>query len=424
MAIPFKADHFRFRRQAELEKELRASPLFRKIESFGGIEWARSARRHATADGFNVPPQFLSCLDEAVLAFKTAARLPYEIHVLIARDRNAISGCMAHLEDRRMTFCLPPNLLQECSAPELLYHLAVATFLEFLPVHDFLHGLLTVHPPLELGDRMKALEVLRLGRYAASCFAMVCCRDVDLVLRESFHRYIGLRPDQRTVDFDPLADHCLKHGPENLAGLLDDEYQQLTYLPVEVPVLKRFQETELYRACRGQAGGVSREQFESEVLELDQQAYPPLQELPPDHRGFICTAELLGTHFVMEAGGLVTPAREEKLLDFFELKPKRLAEIAQRLGWQRTEDSNTESVLENYMSGRNKHLANLHAVQILRTAFRFVVEEHGGEVPVQFQPAFYTLGSHCQLLKCEVNAIYEIVVAQKPEEQEHEEHEE
>ena len=43
---------------------------------------------------------------------------------------------------------------------------------------------------------------------------------------------------------------------------------------------------------------------------------------------------------------------------------------------------------------------------------------------VGFQPAFYTLGSHCQLLKCEVNAIYEIVVDRKPEEQEHEEHEE
>ena len=418
MAIPFKADHFRFRRQAELEKEIRANPLFRKVDAWTGTEWSRQELKLKMAGGFQIPSGALPAIDEATLTLKTVARLPYEIKVVLPRERDATWWCLAHLEDNRMTFKLHQKLVMECSQAELVYQLAFAAFLTFQPVHNYLHQLLGQRPPFALEERLKALELLRLGRYAAGCFALVCCGSLDTALREGFHRYTHLKLEKQAMDFDRLADHYLKTGETNVADMLNDVHQQLGYLPIEPLILKRFQETEIYRACRGENGGVPREQFESEVLELDRAAYPPLKELPADHREFTAMATLLAAHFVMEAGGIVTQTREEKLLDFFHLETKTLEEIAKRFDWQRTEESNTEGVLERWLSGKNKHLANLHSVEILKTAFLFAAQEHAGKLPTRFQPAFIKLGTFCQLVRCEVIAIYETVLERKPEEQE------
>jgi len=418
MAIPFKPDHFRFRRQAGLEKELQASPLLRRINAFAGTEWDRKELQLTMAGGLELPPRVLAPLEQATLTLKTVARLPYEIRTLIARERDATWGCLALREDNRMTFNLTPTLLQECSATELVYHLAVAAFLTFQPVHNYLHRLLATRPPLELADRLKVLQLLRLGRYAADTFALVCCGRLDTVLHEGFHRYTGLKPAPKTLDFDQLALQSLNSGESNLADLLNDTYRQLGYVPIEPLVLKRFLETETCRACIGVQGGVSREEFETEVLELDRQAYPPLKELPADHQEFICTATLLAAYFVMEAGGIVTPRREATLLDFLGLEPKRLDEIAQQFGWQRTDETNTEAVLEDFLTGRKTHLSNLHSVAVLTPAFLFVAHEHAGKLPQRFHPAFMRLGSLCQICRSEVIAIYETVMEPKPEERE------
>lgn len=75
MAIPFKADHFRFRRQAELEKELHANNLFRKIDASTGNEWSRQEILLKMAGGFQVPPGVMTAIEEATLTLKTVAWL-------------------------------------------------------------------------------------------------------------------------------------------------------------------------------------------------------------------------------------------------------------------------------------------------------------------------------------------------------------
>lgn len=39
MAIPLKIDHFRLRRQSQLEQELASRPLFKKVDGMAGKEW-------------------------------------------------------------------------------------------------------------------------------------------------------------------------------------------------------------------------------------------------------------------------------------------------------------------------------------------------------------------------------------------------
>jgi hypothetical protein len=418
MAIPFKTDHFRFRRQVELETEIRAKPLFRKVDAWTGAEWSQRELKLKMAGGFPVPPGAMHAIDEATLTLKTVARLPYDLKVLLARERDATWWCLAHWEGNQLTFKLTPKLFQECSVTGLVYHLAFAAFLAFQPVHCYLHHLLCYRPPFPLDDRLNVLELLRLGRYAAGCFALVCCGSLDTARREGFHRYTDLKLEPQAMDFDQLAGHYLKTGETNLADILNEPTHQLGYLPIEPLILKRFQETETCRACLGEEGGVPREQFESEVLELDREAYPRLKELPAGHKEFIGMAKLLAAYFVLEAGGLVTQAREANLLDFFDLEPKHLEDIAKQFSWQRTEESNTERVLENLLTGRDKHLAHLHSVDILKTAFLFAAQAHDGKFPKRLRPAFIKLGTLCQLVECEVIAIYECVLEPKPEEQE------
>lgn len=71
-------------------------------------------------------------------------------------------------------------------------------------------------------------------------------------------------------------------------------------------VVKRFLETDSYRACLGETGGVPREQFEGEVLALDAKAHPLLKELPADHQEFLRLAKPLAAYFILQADGLMS----------------------------------------------------------------------------------------------------------------------
>lgn len=418
MAIPFKADLFRFRRQAQLEKEIRTSPLFRKLDAFAGLEWSHHQVKLKMVGGFRIPTGVMPAVDQAVLTLKTVARLPYEIEVHLARERDTAWWCLALLENNRLTFKIAPKLLQDCSPVELVHHLARPAFLTFQPLHSYLHQLLNQRPPFGFDDRLKAMELLRLGRYAAGCFALVCCGSLDVTRRGGFYHYTGLRLPKPAMDFDRLASHYLKTGENNVAEMLSDVYQQLAYVPIESLVFKRFQETEIYRACRGQTGGLSRERFESEVLKLDQQAYPSPKALPTDHQEFVNLANLLAAYFLMEAGGIVTQDREANLLSFLGLDLKRLEEVSKNLNWRRADESNTTEVLDQLLTGRKSHLANLHAVGILKTAFLFAAREHEDKLPKRLLGELFRLGNFCQLRRLEVAAVYESVTDRKLEEQE------
>jgi hypothetical protein len=106
----------------------------------------------------------MPALDDAILTLKIVARLPYAIEVKLACERDTTWWCLALLEDNRLSFKIGPKLLQESSPAELVYHLARSSFLTFQPIHSYLHHLLNQLPPFELGDRLKAMELLRLGR--------------------------------------------------------------------------------------------------------------------------------------------------------------------------------------------------------------------------------------------------------------------
>jgi len=81
MAIPFKTDQFRFRRQAELENEICNTFLFKKIETLGGREMVPELHLSQLARGLRLPQGFLSTLDAAALTLKTVARLPFDMRL-------------------------------------------------------------------------------------------------------------------------------------------------------------------------------------------------------------------------------------------------------------------------------------------------------------------------------------------------------
>ena len=210
MAIPFKPEHFIFRRQAKLEKELLASLRFGTFDAKTALKSDQAHSRRLMTGGLPVPPRVMPALDQATLTIKTVARLPYEITTIITREYDSPGGTFALREGNQLTFKLAPKLLQGGSAADLVYHLAVAALATFQPVAFFLFRMLSTRPALLLDERLKLLELLRLGRYACDCFALVCCGDLDTVRREGFYRYTGLRPGKGAVDFDRLADDLLE----------------------------------------------------------------------------------------------------------------------------------------------------------------------------------------------------------------------
>jgi hypothetical protein len=418
MAIPFKIEHFLFRRQGQLEKEVAENLLYRKINTLFGKESLNELLLSGMTGGCHLPDGFWSLMDEAILALKTAARLPYDIKVFLASREYAPAHAMAALEDRQLTCVLPPQLLPASSLAELVYHLATSTFFAIHTTPRHLAFLLSRSAPFGLQERLKAMEIVRLMSYAADCFALVCCGSMDTVLQEGFYRETGLKVQPDQADFRRMAADSLKSGQFGAAWLLNRGMWKLQYPPLKPLVLAQYLETEMYRACRGESGGVSREQFEAAVLEMERQAHPPLDELPAEQNQFTNVAALLGTHFIMEAAGAVTKGREEAFREFFDLEPTTLEALVKQIGWQRGVESNTRELLEQLLTGLHGKWANVHCLRIIEAAFVFAAKEHGGEIPDKLQSSLLDLGKWCGLEKGELVALCETILETIAEEQE------
>lgn len=416
MAIPMKLDHFRLRRQSQLEQELASRPLFKKVDGMAGKEWRSSQLKQIVSGNLLVPEGTIPLLDAAVLRMKTVMRLPYPVRILLRPDASNVTACLAFLDADTLNIAVAPGLIRGDSPAALAYHLATAAFHGLQHYPQYLGLLLTLRAPFDLEDRLKAYEILRLNRYAANCFALVCCDSLEIATRHGFSMVTGIpvAGNEPALNLDILADHAIKNTALNGGNVLDDYSPLDHYEPILPLVLRRFMESEPYRTCRGENGGMPLDQFEAEILELDRQAYPPTETVPKIHAEFAAIASLLAAHWVMEACGPVTQRREEILLDSFELERKRLDEIATQTGWRREGETNTKQLLDALSGGRD--WKNIHCVPIIRTAFLIAAEEHQGKLPEKVKAAFVEIGRTCRLEPNECSAVCEVLMEEATKE--------
>lgn len=349
-------------------------------------------------------------LAAAVLRLKTVMRLPYPVRVFLRPDAGNVTACLAFLDADTLNIAVAAGLIGGDSPAALAYHLATAAFHGLQHHPQYLGLLLTLRAPFDLEDRLKAYEILRLNRYAANCFALVCCDGLEIATRHGFSMVTGIpvAGSEPALNLDILADHAIKNTALNGGNVLDDYSPLDHYEPILPLVLRRFMESEPYRACRGESGGTPREHFEAEILELDRQAYPPTDTIPKIHGEFAAIASLLAAHWVMEACGPVTQRREEILLESFELERKRLDEIATQTGWRREGETNTKQLLDALSGGRD--WKNIHCVHIIRTAFLIAAEEHNGRLPDKVKAAFVEIGRTCRLEPNECSVVCEVLM--------------
>jgi hypothetical protein len=417
MAIPFKVEQFLLRRQVQLEKEVRNSPLYRKLDAFAGPEQMRTAIRDYIVPGCLLPEGFSPVLDEALLTVRTVARLPYEVQVNMATDAEFSSRTIALLENNKLLFSIPCCLLRWCSSAELVYHLAAATFYAIREVPRHIAWLLDRRVVFGLEEREQGMELIRLMTYAADCFALMCCGNVETVLNEGFCRATGLNPKGQGVDFNRLAEHSLKSGDFGVAQLLNEGKWAVPYSPLRPLILAEFVKTELYRSCRGEPGGIPWAEFEAAVLEMEAIAHPPMKELPEAQVRFTCIAGLLAGRFILEAEGVVAKAREESFREFFQLEPAEWNDIVEKLGWRLGKDSNTRELLEQLLTGADAKWANIHAVRIFRVALTLAVCEYGSGIPEKVLGALGSMGIWLQLSRSEWIAIHETLLEECKEQE-------
>jgi hypothetical protein len=392
MAEPFRIDTFRFRRQAQLERELDANAALQTVGGQPAPEWRADMARSALKKGVFLPPGVIPLLDTAVLRMRTVGRVPYPVRMsLRPNSANECQGC-ALLDDGRLDLAVPTGLLRrQTSEAALTYHLASEAFTAMQHYPRYLSVLISSHVPLLLEDRMKAYEILRLNTYAAECFALVCCGDLEVALREGLFVCSGL---ECTKDVQVNLDAWARHVVANTAfpgGNVFEHYRPLGYYePIRPLVLRRFVECQTYRACLGLPGGISREQFEEEVLELDRQAFP-LSEIPEEHCAVLNCASLVAAYGVMAASGTVTPARLELLADSFDLDSTDFPGIATSLRWNWDGDPNTWEILESLTPRPWKAL---HGAHIMQRAFSVAIGEYHGRPPESTRRALADLAAN------------------------------
>jgi serine/threonine protein phosphatase PrpC len=104
MAIPFKVDMFRLRRQVALVSELAASPLFRRVSALLGPRMVEDFLNSQLGNSLSLPPGIHRGLDEALAALKTIARLPYEITVAVTPEAHQNRHAAAWIEGGNLRF--------------------------------------------------------------------------------------------------------------------------------------------------------------------------------------------------------------------------------------------------------------------------------------------------------------------------------
>lgn len=411
LAIPFKLDHFRFKRQAELEQELLGSPLYAKVDDLcaGALEiWNQRGLRQY----YPVPLAAFPVLQAAAQRFQTVARLAVEIEVLLETKPNSPTNCRAVVDGKRLIFILAPALLEETRPEVLTFHLAMNFFRAQQLISA--RGILMVRrkSPIQLEDRIKLLELLRLTAYAADAFALVCCGSLDVAEIEGFRRGFDVRLPASAFDRDAFAEHYLDQPEFSVAQHLDNPESGRLYAPGRILALRRFAVSEPYHACLGQPGGVAREAYEDEVLKIDQQVHPPFVELADEGRQFIRFAGFFGILFVMGAAGAITTQREQSFCDYREITVEQLREVERDLGWNVRDQESTRQALENALRFKHPDRASVHAVEILRQAYRFARQEHGEKLPLEVLTVLEQLGALYQLNEMETRLVCEHFAAE------------
>jgi hypothetical protein len=422
LTIPFKLGSFLHPRQLELEQALQQSATLHKLEE---LEAAAPEGPGPTAshDGIRMGEGVSPALDEAVTRLRTVARLPWPFEVILVPHTRRLT-CRGRFVGRRLELNLSPVFLER-AAGQLVFHLAVALFNALHPRPRQLAALCDSTAPIELEDRLRIIDLLRFQAYGAVCFGLVCCQDPGLAVHEVFFRWTGL--DSARLNLDPLrlASHQYEQHPQPVAELLRAGGTRFPMLPVESLALRRFAASALYRQCLGEAGGTSREQFEAEVLELDQQAHPPITRLPEDHLEFVALASLLAGRHILEATGPLTPARYRRCLDFFQLDQEQVDKLTCRhlnclledaddgegvLGRARwMPGAKAGELLSELLRGPRLPWIRFHSAGILKHSILFGLQEHQGRCPRPVLRAIEEVGNCCLLDSAQVMTLLETV---------------
>jgi hypothetical protein len=369
MAFPFKIEKFVLARQIQLEHEVCHTALSKKMDGLGLRETLSATLKNRLKTGLSLPNGCCGTLEDAMRILKTRARLGYKHAFVLLPETETKPGCVALLEKKTLTVGVNARLLERCSGPELVFHLADALFRALLPTSRYLEFLLRNDAPFHFEDRFKVMELLRLRDYLAACFGFICCGDLEVA---------------RMVDVPALA---------------------FEYRPIQPLVLDRFRESAIFRTALGTSGGISREQFEAEVLEMDRQAHPPLTELPDDQKAFFFIATVLAAQFVMEAVGAVTPPRQRLMLEFLDINEAQVQEIARQARWDRRKVGQAADLLQTMLTGTHSRWANLHCVELLNRCCLLTLQEHNGRMPRRVKKAFCQLAGCCRLRVDELEAV-------------------
>ncbi len=411
MAIPFRVHHFIFRRQQELEAELKSSAIYRKLEALGAIEGLDGRLATQFTGSLRIPQGAIAKLDAALQAVKTTARLPQVLEAFALNDPRPQGTRVALLEGETLRVGLSPSFLNSCGARELAFHIGAVTFHALHPVPRHLWLQLEGCAPYRLEERLKAIEITRLGQYAADCLGLLCCGSSDVAAGESFRHLTGIDPASTRIDLDRVGSSCLESGELGGARLIESALPTALWSPVRTAVIKNFAESEAGRACLGEPGGTPRAEFEAAILELDRRAYPPLEELPEEHGRFVSLASLLSSWYILEASGPVEGERLSRYLEHFELEESRLKDIAGQLGWKQGHGGNTTELLKSILLGPRTAWVPIHAAHILHRAFFLMVRDIGQpNMMDDLDDVCTRLGQWCQLDRRETIAVYDILL--------------
>lgn len=408
MAIPFKTDHFRLERQAALERQITASPLFGRLRKNLPEKGILDIVRDMGPTQMPLPEGACGKLDRAVAAIRTRARLGIPIQNTLVLGDDKRPTCVAHRHEGTLHLIVTGPLL-ECGDEALLRHrIATACFWAFHPLNEALQMLLNASAPMDLELWVAVIECCRLSSYMGECFAVACTGDIGAALRAGFMARGGADPAAAGIDLRQFGEAQMASGHFSMLAQVLSGTADIGWLPAKPAVLDAFMASEVYRACDGIAGGMPRAAFEAAVLGLDRRAHPPLEgPLPSEVGVFVEISGLLVACALIEATGPVTPARLAPALEVLETDADGMEKIRSGIGWDPMEPESSLPRFAAALEGTRRRWANLHSVEIFNRALIAALAESGGEFHDAMEPVLEQAGALCGLTPPEVRAIVE-----------------
>lgn len=302
--MPFRVDDYRFRRQSALEKEVEHSPLFRRGADILGRNAVEDALHSDFKQQLRLAPGVSRFLDKGLSTLKRVARLPYTVTSTMTVESHNRSQEGACLHEGVLHFCIGDAVLQRGRGDELRCLLATATMHAHMPFARYLRQWLIRTAPLEIADRVRIMEVWRLARYAAACFAYACCGSTQVVARAVFARALNLNSLPGDFDLWTFASQHALSGELSIHRLLERRWYAVEVQLALPLVLDHFARSELAHRARGQLGGIPSSKFETDALEVDKQVHRTIQaSLSPELTIFCAQASHLACLIVRNARG-------------------------------------------------------------------------------------------------------------------------